>query len=209
MEHIPFPNKKYSVIYADPPWSYSDKNCIGAAEAQYHCMNVNDICALPVKDIAADNCVLFLWATYPMLKEALRVIEAWGFTYKSIAFQWVKLNRSGFGFFYGLGRWTRGNTEPCLLAVKGKPARNSNSVSQLIFSPVGRHSQKPAETRDRIIELMGGDHSRIELFARDTADGWDSWGDEIPGGVYGAPAPADTWGTQGDEIPIDPWEVVK
>lgn len=161
MEHIPFPNKKYSVIYADPPWSYADKNCIGAAEAQYHCMNVNDICALPVKDIAADNCVLFLWATYPMLKEALKVIEAWGFTYKSIAFQWVKLNRSGFGFFYGLGRWTRGNTEPCLLAVKGKPSRNSNSVSQLIFAPVGRHSQKPAETRDRIIQLMGGGITRV------------------------------------------------
>lgn len=209
MEHIPFPNKKYSIIYADPPWSYADKNCIGAAEAQYHCMNVNDICALPVKDIAADNCALFLWATYPMLKEALKVIEAWGFTYKSIAFQWVKLNRSGFGFFYGLGRWTRGNTEPCLLAVKGKPSRNSNSVSQLIFSPVGRHSQKPAETRDRIIELMGGDHSCIELFARETAEGWDSWGDEIPGGVYGSPAPAATWGTQCDEIPIDPWEVIK
>ncbi len=156
MEYLPFPNKKYSVIYADPPWSYSDKNCIGAAEAQYHCMKLDDICALPVKDIAADNCILFLWATYPMLKEALKVIEAWGFTYKSIAFQWVKLNRSGFGFFYGLGRWTRGNTEPCLLAVKGKPARSSNSVSQLIFSPVGRHSQKPPETRERIIQLMGG-----------------------------------------------------
>lgn len=156
MEHIPFPNKKYSVIYADPPWNYSDKNCIGAAEAQYHCMKLDDICALPVQDIAADNCVLFLWATYPMMKEALKTIEAWGFTYKSIAFQWVKLNRSGFGFFYGLGRWTRGNTEPCLLAVKGKPARASNSVSQLIFAPVGRHSQKPAETRDRIIQLMGG-----------------------------------------------------
>jgi N6-adenosine-specific RNA methylase IME4 len=123
-----------------------------------------------------------------MLKEALKVIEAWGFTYKSIAFQWLKLNRSGFGFFYRLGRWTRGNTEPCLLAVKGKPSRDSNSVSQLIFSPVGRHSKKPNETRDRIIQLIGEDQPRIELFARDTANGWDAWGDEVN---------------------IDPWEVSK
>jgi site-specific DNA-methyltransferase (adenine-specific) len=188
VNYIPFPNKKYSVIYADPPWSYSDKGCNGAAEFQYHSMKLPDICNMPVKDITADDCVLFLWATYPMMREALKVIEAWGFTYKSIAFQWLKLNRSGFGFFYGLGRWTRGNTEPCLLAVKGKPSRVSNSVSQLIFSPVRNHSQKPDETRDRIIQLMGGDHPRIELFARDTAAGWDSWGDEVN---------------------VNPWEVTK
>lgn len=111
---------------------------------------------LPVKDLAADNCVLFLWATYPMLKEALKVIEAWGFKYKSIGFQWVKQNRSGNGYFFGLGRWTRGNTEPCLIAVKGKPQRASNSVSQLIFAPLRAHSQKPDITRDKIRELMGG-----------------------------------------------------
>lgn len=103
MEQLPFPNKKYGIIYADPPWNYSDKKCSGAAAVQYRCMKVEDICALPVKDIAADDCVLFLWTTYPMLKEALKVIEAWGFTYKSIAFQWLKLNRSGFGFFLRFG----------------------------------------------------------------------------------------------------------
>lgn len=120
-----------------------------------------------------------MWATYPMMKEALKVIEAWGFTYKSIAFQWVKQNRSGKGYFFGLGRWTRGNTEPCLLAVKGKPKRISASVGQLVFSPLRRHSQKPDEVRDRIVELMG-DLPRIELFARETAPGWDSWGNEVP-----------------------------
>lgn len=114
-----------------------------------------------------------------MMKEALKVIEAWGFTYKSIAFQWVKQNRSGNGYFFGLGRWTRGNTEPCLLAVKGKPKRISASVGQLVFSPLRRHSQKPDEVRDRIVELMG-DLPRIELFARETAPGWDSWGNEVP-----------------------------
>lgn len=114
-----------------------------------------------------------------MMKEALRLIEAWGFTYKSIAFQWVKQNRSGKGYFFGLGRWTRGNTEPCLIAVKGKPKRISASVSQLVFSPLRRHSEKPDEVRDRIVELMG-DLPRIELFARNTAPGWDSWGNEVP-----------------------------
>lgn len=180
---IPFPNKKYSIIYADPPWSYSDKGCNGNAESHYPVMKVADICKLPVGSagggIAADNCVLFLWTTYPMLKEAMKVIEAWGFTYKSIAFQWVKQNRSGNGFFFGLGRWTRGNTEPCLIAVKGKPQRISASVSQLVFSPLRKHSQKPDEVRDRIVKLMG-DVPRIELFARSTAPGWDSWGNEAP-----------------------------
>ena len=185
---IPFPNKKYQIILADPPWAYSDKGCNGAAEAHYTSMKIKDICALPVGDLAAKNCVLFMWATYPMLREALQTIEAWGFTYKSIAFQWLKLNRSNPGFFYGLGRWTRGNTEPCLLAVKGKPTRASNSVSQLIFSPVQHHSKKPDETRDRIIQLMGGASPRIELFARETVDGWDAWGNEVN---------------------INPWEVTK
>ena len=158
---IPFPNKKYSVIYADPPWSYQDKRCNGNAADHYPTMRIEDICSLPVQDLAADDCVLFLWATYPMLKEALKVIEAWGFKYKSIGFQWVKQNRSGNGYFFGLGRWTRGNTEPCLIAVKGKPHRASNTVSQLIFAPLRAHSQKPDITRDKIRELMGGGGSLL------------------------------------------------
>lgn len=119
---IQFPNKKYSIIYADPPWSYRDGKCGGGVNKQYKTMGIKEICTLPVKDIADRDCILFMWTTYPMLKEALQVIEAWGFTYKSIAFQWIKQNKSGNGYFFGLGRWTRGNTEPCLLAVKGKPA---------------------------------------------------------------------------------------
>lgn len=121
----PFPDKKYSIIYADPPWSYSDKGCNGNAAEHYHTMKIEDICKLPVNTsmggIAADDCVLFLWATYPQMKEAMKLIEAWGFKYKSIAFQWVKMNRSGNGYFFGLGRWTRGNTEPCLIAVNESP----------------------------------------------------------------------------------------
>lgn len=181
---IPFPDKKYDIIYADPP-----------VELLRQGLQRERGRALPHHDgrrnmqvtrqrrggggIASDNCILFMWATYPMMKEALKVIEAWGFTYKSIAFQRVKQNRSGNGYFFGLGRWTRGNTEPCLLAVKGKPKRISASVGQLVFSPLRRHSQKPDEVRDRIVELMG-DLPRIELFARETAPGWDSWGNEVP-----------------------------
>jgi len=175
---IQFPDKKYSIIYADPPWSYSDKRCKGGVANHYNTMKVSDICDLPVKNIADKDCVLFMWATYPMLKEALQVIEAWEFTYKSIAFQWIKQNKSGNGYFFGLGRWTRGNTEPCLIAVKGKPKRISASVGQLVFSPLRKHSQKPDEVRDKIIELVG-DLPRIELFAREKTPDWDAWGNEV------------------------------
>ncbi|MCI8285984.1 MAG: DNA methyltransferase [Firmicutes bacterium] len=175
---IQFPDKKYSIIYADPPWSYSDKRCNGGVANHYNTMKVSDICDLPVKNIADKDCVLFMWATYPMLKEALQVIEAWEFTYKSIAFQWIKQNKSGNGYFFGLGRWTRGNTEPCLIAVKGKPKRISASVGQLVFSPLRKHSQKPDEVRDKIIELVG-DLPRIELFAREKTPDWDAWGNEV------------------------------
>ncbi|KKL73814.1 hypothetical protein LCGC14_2071130 [marine sediment metagenome] len=126
--------KKYQIIYADPPWSYNDKNCNGAALGHYQTMKLKDICNLKIGKITDKNAVLFLWATYPLLKEALEVIEAWGFTYKSIAFQWVKLNKKSKTPFYGLGRWTRGNTEPCLLATKGKPKR----ISKAQWKKLGR-----------------------------------------------------------------------
>jgi len=177
MEH-----QKYKIIYADPPWSYADKGCQGTMANHYKGMELEEIKKLPIKEIAEDDSILFLWATYPMLKEALSVIEAWGFTYKSIAFQWVKQNKKNGGFFYGLGRWTRGNTECCLLATKGKPKRVSNSVFQLVLSPLRRHSQKPDEVRDLIIKLMG-DLPRIELFAREKVEGWDCWGNEVDSDV--------------------------
>lgn len=194
------PDKKYNIIYADPPWSYKDRSCQGNATQHYALMKDADICNLPIKNIAADNCVLFMWATYPKLKEALEIIRAWGFTYKTIGFQWVKENKSGNGHFFGLGRWTRGNSEPCLIAskgdlfpinlneeasapcliaTKGKPKRVSASVGQLVFSPLRAHSQKPDEVRERIVELMG-DLPRIELFARSATEGWDVWGNEAP-----------------------------
>lgn len=172
-------DKKYDIIYADPPWRYQDKSCEGACEKHYNTMTLRDICNLPINNIAEKDCVLFMWTTYPMLKEALQVIESWGFKYKTIAFQWVKQNKSGNGFFFGLGRWTRGNTECCLLATKGKPHRESSAVSQLIFAPLTRHSEKPQEARNKIIQLMGEGKNVIELFARQHVYGWDCWGNEV------------------------------
>ena len=174
--------KKYQIIYADPPWDYADKGCQGTVANHYPTLPLARLRELRVKDIADKDCILFLWATYPFLKEALDLIEAWGFNYRTIAFQWVKLNKNNMGAFYGLGRWTRGNTEPCLLATKGKPHRISESVFQLVMTPISRHSQKPSEVRQRILELCG-DLPRIELFARRKVEGWDCWGNEVEGDI--------------------------
>lgn len=170
--------EKYSIIYADPPWRYERDKVRGAAESHYSTMSLDEICTLPIPDIAARDSVLFLWATFPQLPEALRVIEAWGFHYKSVAFVWLKRNRRSSGWFYGLGYWTRGNVEICLLATRGHPKRKSAAVHQLIVSPVEAHSKKPDITRSKIIELMG-DVPRVELFARKKTPGWDIWGNEV------------------------------
>lgn len=148
---IPFPEKKYSVIYADPPWSYAAGGAKRNATRHYNTMKPEDIFGLPVQDIAADDCFLFMWATFPNLEVALEAIKRWGFTYKTAAFVWVKRNKKSPGYFWGLGNWTRANPEVCLLATKGKPKRVSRSVHSVIDTPIGRHSEKPAETRDRIV----------------------------------------------------------
>ena len=170
--------KKYNIIYADPPWQYKDRKCNGNAEQHYPLMKIEDICNMPVQEIASDNCILFMWVTYPMLQEGMRVMKAWGFKYKTIGFQWVKLNKKNRQPFFGLGRWTRGNTECCLIATKGKPQRISKDVFQLIQTPLEGHSKKPDEARDKIVELMG-DLPRVELFARQATPGWDVWGNEV------------------------------
>ena len=172
--------KKYKIIYADPPWNYVNQGCNGAMKNHYEGMNIKDICSLPINGISDKDSVLFLWATYPMIKEALQVIDKWGFIYKSIAFQWIKLNKKNNKHFFGLGRWTRGNTEPCLIATKGKPKRVDASISQIVEYPIGRHSAKPTIIREKIIKLMG-DIPRIELFAREKVEGWDALGNEIDG----------------------------
>ena len=174
-------SKKYDIIYADPPWKYNDM-LVGKAmhgTIPYETMTDREIQSLHISDIAANDCVLFMWATMPKLQEALNTIKAWGFKYKTCAFCWVKQNPKSGGIFAGLGRWVQGNAELCLLATKGNPHRVSKSVKQIVIAPRGRHSEKPAEVRDRITALMGGG-TKIELFARQHADGWDCWGLEAP-----------------------------
>ena len=146
-------------------------------------MSIDDLCALPVETLAGKDCLLFLWATFPQLPEALRLIKAWGFSFKTVAFVWLKLNRKSPTWFYGLGYWTRGNAEICLLAKRGHPKRYSKSVHQFIISPVEEHSKKPDITREKIIALAG-DLPRAELFARQKTPGWDVWGNELDSDLF-------------------------
>ena len=174
-------NLKYGVIYADPPWSFktfSDKGKDRSPEKHYDVLSHNDICNLPVGDIARDNSVLLMWVIDPLLDKAFEVINAWGFKYKTVAFTWAKLNKTKPGFFTGLGYWTRGNPEMCLLATKGKPKRISKSVRQLVVDKRREHSRKPDIIRKHITDLVG-DLPRIELFARQSFEGWDHWGNEL------------------------------
>ncbi len=173
--------KKYSIIYADPPWQYkvySKKGAGRSAESHYPTMSIEDIRALPVGELADRDCALFLWITFPMLLDALTVIKAWGFTYKTVAFAWVKQNKKASTLFWGMGYWTRANVELCILATKGRPRRKSAGVHQVVLAPVEEHSKKPDIVRDKIVTLMG-DLPRIELFARQTPPGWDVWGNEV------------------------------
>lgn len=146
-------------------------------------MPYEEICELPVPKFAADNCVLFMWATFPKLEEAFEVIKAWGFKYSTVAFVWVKKNKKSDSWFMGMCWWTRNNAEVCLVATRGHPKRISRKVYQLIISPVEEHSKKPDIMRDKIIELMG-DLPRVELFARQVPPGWDVWGNEVLNDVW-------------------------
>ena len=159
---------------------------------------------LPVKNITSDNAILFLWATFPNLLEALKVIEAWGFKYKTLGFVWVKLNKRFDRIFnkliqslplndeeiitvldklrfFGIGSYSKSNAEVCLIATKGRPKIKNNTVSNIVFAPIQQHSRKPKEARERIEKIMGKDVSKIELFATEKVDGWTSVGLAIDG----------------------------
>lgn len=140
-------------------------------------MKNEDIYNLPIENIADDNCILFLWATFPNLQEALNTIKAWGFEYKTCGFNWIKKNKNGTNFF-GIGWYTKSNSEVCLIGTKGKAPKASNKVSQIVESVREKHSKKPDIVRDKIVEFSG-DIPRIELFARNKVDGWDCWGNEV------------------------------
>jgi N6-adenosine-specific RNA methylase IME4 len=157
----------YDVIVADPPWTYRDKAKAGArgAEDQYPCLSLTNLAALDVRSVAAPDCALFLWATPPLLPDALELIRAWGFTYKTVAFVWVKRGQSG-KLAWGMGSWTRANAEMVLLATRGRPKRFDAGVHQVVEAPLGSHSSKPEEVQDRIEMLFAPDVRRLELFAR-------------------------------------------
>ena len=173
-------NRRFSVIYADPPWEfkvYSGKGKDRSAERYYDTSSLDAIKALPVGALAAADCALFLWCVMPELPGALDVIKAWGFEYKTAGLVWIKQNRSGDGLFTGMGFWTRANAEMCLLATKGAPQRMAMDVHQVIAAPVAEHSQKPDEARKRIQRLLNGPY--LELFGRTPVPGWTVWGNEI------------------------------
>lgn len=174
--------KKYQIIYADPPWSYkvwSNKGKSRSADSHYETMDKQSIQEMPIQEIAEKDAVLLLWVIYPCLEEGIELIKKWGFKYKTCAFSWVKLNKNKDTPFVGMGYYTRANNEICLLATKGKPLqRLSKSVRQILLSPIREHSRKPDEVRERIVALFG-DLPRIELFARQAAEGWDSMGNEL------------------------------
>ena len=175
-----FPDKKYQIIYADPPYEYSNsgstKNSRGNAKQFYKTMPVNEIKKIPVEKIADDNCWLFLWTTYPQIQNGLDVLRAWGFGYKTVAFTWIK-KTVHMKDFVGMGFYTRANPEIVLLGLKGKVHPINKTVRNIVYSQIQEHSKKPDIVRDKIIQLCG-DLSRIELFARQKIPKWDCWGDD-------------------------------
>ena len=173
----------YGVIYVDPPWrfeTYSGAGKARAAETHYPTLDMQTLSAMwpDVQALAAPDCALFLWVVAPLLPDALHLIEDWGFTYKTVAFTWVKENPSGAGFHKGMGYWTRANPEICLLATRGAPTRLARDVDQLVIAPRGAHSAKPEEVPARIERLVAGPY--LELFARRERSGWTVWGNEVP-----------------------------
>jgi len=172
--------KRFGLITADPPWKFETYSEKGEDRSpDYPTMPIEDICVMPVADLAADNCVLLLWVAGPLLQRSFEVIEAWGFAYKAQGFDWIKQSEKG-GLHVGQGFWTRANMELCLLAKKGSPARLNADVDELIVAPRGRHSEKPKEFHRRCERLVAG--PRLELFAREPVEGWTVWGDEIEKG---------------------------
>lgn len=179
------PRNHFGAILADPPWSFEvwskDTGSGRSPSAHYVTQSTGDICALPVAELAAPDCALFMWACWPTMRDAFRVLDAWGFTYKTCAFTWLKadpyrLFADDATPFAGMGYWTRANSEVCLLATRGKPKRLNADVRQGIIAPRREHSRKPDCVHERIERLVAGPY--VELFARQERPGWTAWGNE-------------------------------
>ena len=172
----------YSIVYADPPWNYTSfSNKIPSrskAGQTYNAMRMTDIYDFELPELA-DDCVLFMWATAPLMPEALHAMRCWGFEFKTIAFTWIKKNKKDTTTnFWGMGSWTRSNPEFCLLGTRGNPKAVSHSVHSVVESPLQEHSKKPDCVREKIVELCG-DVPRIELFARTRVAGWGALGNQL------------------------------
>ncbi len=187
MSLLDLPRGRFGAIYADPPWSFrvwnKDTGNGRSAESHYSTMDMDAIAALPVADLAAEDCVLFMWACWPSLPDALAIIESWGFTYKTCGFDWMKAHAGQIEMFrddadvqVGMGYWTRANSEPCLLATRGKPKRRNADVRMGIIEPRRQHSRKPDCVPARIERLVAGPY--LELFARTQRPGWTVWGNQ-------------------------------
>lgn len=177
----PLPKGKFKVIYADPAWNFSGGK--KGRPQHYPRMKLSEIMAMPVKDLADDDCWLFIWTTGPHMEQCFKVINAWGFKYSGMGFTWIKLNARATSLFFtirdlfmGGGYTTRKNAEFCLLAKRGKPKRISKAVHEVMVSPRREHSRKPDEFYDRIEAFCEG--PRVELFARNRRPGWEAWGNQ-------------------------------
>jgi N6-adenosine-specific RNA methylase IME4 len=171
--------KNYNIILTDPPWSYGDKSKNrGGAIRHYPTLTDAEILGMDIP--ATDNALMFMWATFPRLELALQCFKAWGFVYKTQAFTWIKTNKDGSPAMC-MGRYTRANAEVCLLGVRGRGIDYviNKGVNSAVIAPRLRHSQKPTEVYERIEKLVGDEPSKLEMFARNTREGWDSWGNEV------------------------------
>lgn len=170
----------YEIIYADPAWpfdNYSPKGEGRNPNQHYDTLSIEQIKALPVGELAAGNCALFLWVVDPLLDVGLATLRAWGFRYTTVAFTWAKRTKLDSGWHMGTGYYTRGNPEICLLGMMGSLPRCDAGVRQLVVEPVREHSRKPDRIADDIVRLFG-DRPRIELFARQQRPGWACWGNQ-------------------------------
>lgn len=174
------PRGCYRVILADPPWhfsTFSPKGQKKSASQHYDCMSVEDIAALPVRELAdPSGCALFMWTTAPFLRAAFDVLEAWGFRYSTMGC-WAKRTRRGGGWAIGTGYIYRGAVEPWLVGLIGKPERRHRGVRNLIDARLREHSRKPDQMRRDVERLFAGPY--LELFARERAPGWDAWGNQV------------------------------
>lgn len=183
-------DKKFDIIYADPPWSYYNDMSVnvdcttvkGMRRPPYPVLSSKDIKQIPVNNIAKDNAILFIWTTDYHLQKCIEVIESWGFIYKTIGFVWAKKNKQGKQCSM-MGAYTKkSGCEICLIATRGKHAHKmvkNHKVNSFIEHPREEHSKKPDIIRQSILELVGSDLQCIELFARHHFQGWDCWGNEV------------------------------